>query len=146
MRPSRQPDTLTAAREHAELLQRLRGCSCTAARDEGEFVGNRAGRLLDRAGRHEVALGQPAAPRARSQLDQDERRAVCDVLAQRTRRSSNCRAQRGRSCERGVERGVICHGLAGRLRKKKVLCHSNMAIAETIVDSFKREEAGFSSN
>ena len=57
--------------------------------------------------------------------------------------SSTCRAQRGRSCERGAAGGGDFPLIPWAFDLGKKICHSNVTTAETMHEAFVRSEEAF---
>ena len=60
--------------------------------------------------------------------------------------SSTCRAQRGRSCERGAAGGGDFPLIPWAFDLGKKICHSNVTTAETMHEAFVRSEEAFMAN
>ena len=71
---------------------------------------------------------------------------VRTLLLAAIRRSSTCRAQRGRSCERGARVGGRCSLIVWPFELRKKTCHSNVAIARAKHEAFGRSEEAFMAN
>ena len=71
---------------------------------------------------------------------------VRTLLLAAIRRSSTCRAQRGRSCERGARVGGRCSLIVWPFELRKKTCHSKSGTLGSNIEAFVRLEEAFMVN